>query len=132
MSDNKNKNSKAIDLSGFSDDKIKSMYKYQQRGVRRQGYDDSNDTTVDYTPSAQDAINASKIVSSDYDFGDWKDLKDEIKHGYSDEDLIFKMRGAVGKEFLNRQEDRLSGMESNISSNSQRPAEVEVEEEVAI
>ena len=100
-------NSQKIDLTGFSDSDINSLYRDAQRGVRRQGYDDSNDVTVDYDPLPQDAINAAKAVTSDWKGGKWDAVRDEVKHGYSEEDLIHKMRGAVSNEYLTRMEGRV-------------------------
>ena len=110
----------SIDMSGFSDDQLRSMYKQSTAGVRRQGYDDSNDVTVDYTPSAQDAINASKAVTSDWEGGNWDQLRGKIKHGYSEEDLIHKMRNAVNGEYMRRRDEKLAGMNARIDANTNR------------
>ena len=132
---NKSKDT-GIDLSGFSDEDIRSLYKDSQRGVRRQGYDDSNDTTVDYTPSAEDAIYAASAVTSDWKGGKWDDVRDQVKQGYSEEDLIHEMRGAVSGEYMRRRDDKLADMNSRIDANTNRefeaPAAEQKEEEPVV
>ena len=119
MSDKKPRDM-SIDMSGFSDDQLRSMYQQSTAGVRRQGYDGSNDTTVDYTPSAEDAINASRAVTSDWEGGNWDQLRDSITSGYSEEDLIHKMRGAVNSEYMSRRDKKLAGMQAGIDANTNR------------
>ena len=119
----KNKNEPrdmSVDMSGFSDDQLRSMYKQSTAGVRRQGYDDSNDVTVDYTPSAQDAINASRAVTSDWEGGNWDDLRGKLGGSYSDEDTIHHMRRAVNSEYMRRRDDKLAGMNERIDANANR------------
>lgn len=98
------KNNRSIDLSGFSDEDIDNLYGQASRGIRRQGYDGSNDVTVDYDPMASDALYASQAVTSDWEGGLWDDVRDKVKANYSDEDLIWRMRGAVSSEYNKRQE----------------------------
>ena len=123
----------SIDMSGFSDDQLRSMYKQSTAGVRRQGYDASNDTTVDYTPSAEDAIYAASAVTSDWKGGNWDKLRDNIKQGYSEEDLIHKMRNAVNGEYMRRRDEKLAGMNARIDANTNRemPAATAPEKEEA-
>ena len=117
------------DFSSYSDDDMRKLMSAATRGVRRQGYDDSDDVTVDYTPSTEDAINASKVVATDFDKDTiWGKLREQMPN-MSDEDAIWRMRGAASGEFLKRQEDRLAGMEDNISKNSESPADNPVDKE---
>ena len=117
------------DLTGFSDDQIRGLYVQSQRGVRRHGYDDSDDVTVDYTPSAQDAIDANKVVSSDWKYGDWKDVREQVKQGLSEEDLIHHMRGAVASEFHKRQDARFEALEAGGGAGESRVKEAFTPEE---
>ena len=135
MSDKKPRDM-SIDMSGFSDDQLRSMYQQSTAGVRRQGYDGSNDTTVDYTPSAEDAIYASSAVTSDWEGGDWDQLRDSITSGHSEEDLINKMRGAVNSEYTSRRDKKLADMQAGIDANTNRefeaPAVEQKEEEEVV
>ena len=123
--------SKKIDLSGFSDDQISSLYKSAQRGVRRQGYDGSNDVQVDYDPMPSDAIYANSPVMTDWTKGQWKDVKEEAdKVGmWSDEDTIHKMRGAVAGEFLERQDARFEALENGAGSEAAEEVKEPFQEE---
>ena len=130
MSKNKESKDMSIDFSDFSDDEMRKLFKRSTAGVRRHGYDDSTDVTVDYTPSAEDAIKANKIVESDWDEDSpWGKVREKVKGSYDEEDLIYRMRRGASAEFLKRQEDRLSGMENNIAKNSESPADNPVEKE---
>ena len=119
MSDKKPRDM-SVDLSGFSDDQLSSLYQQSISGVRRQGYDGSNDTTVDYTPSAEDAIYASSAVTSDWEGGDWDAVRDKLPGNYSDEDSIHKMRNAVNSEYTSRRDKKLAGMQAGIDANTNR------------